>query len=187
MKKPRPDSYEAQLTSDELIQLHALLSTPKLKLEEVQSKAPPWRAGPYAATQPSIAALSRIAAQLRAEEHLLNIEATTKLLETICRKIDACPDLSENLMDNVCKLVGQELLANLIQKGSQKEQLIQLRLLLKREDQRLALAKHGQSSKKGLEVLEAETKKAIMEVLTQKVDLLPDLKPEPTIPAPDKH
>ena len=85
--KLHANAYEAQLTTEEREQLQALLNQPNLSLADIQAQAPPWHSGPAAGAKPSLMALSRMAARLRAEDFLSDTESHGEALLAISQQL----------------------------------------------------------------------------------------------------
>jgi hypothetical protein len=141
--KPRSDSYEAALTEEQREELHALLLSPELSLSAVRKLAPVWPCGPRDGAKPSIGNLSQIAARLRREQMLLNVEAKAKLMEAVRAQAKShavemgSGQTLEQLIDVACDLVGQEVLQKTMAEEDPKNRTAALRALLKRADQKL--------------------------------------------------
>ncbi len=113
MKKLRSDSYEAQLTPEELQQLHTDLAQPGADLTKIQSSLPPWRTGPYAGARPSLRTLSGIAARLRGEHSLSALRDCGRLLRDAKKAFKsgsgAAPDTA-SLLQDIYHLIGFEVI-----------------------------------------------------------------------------
>jgi hypothetical protein len=142
MKKLHASSYEAQLAPEELRDLHRHLTAPGTSLLQTQQNAPPWRNGPLAGTKPSLGTLSKIASRLRAESHLLDMEATEKTLRAIVQKLQKNPNCPSELIDQLCGLAGHDYIRSYINHEPAGDRVALFRLLLKREEQRLAHPKN---------------------------------------------
>jgi len=95
----RTDSYEQQLSDGELLWLHSSLGAGKETLEEIQTKAPPWRRGKYAGALPSITTLHNIRCRLMMEDELAEQEQTTDtLLAELAKDL---PGLTDEDLDKI--------------------------------------------------------------------------------------
>ena len=89
----RSDSYEAQLSDGQLIELHSNLLAGKEALDVIAETLPPWRSGRYMGQQPSIATLSNIRQRLILEADLQEDEATTEtILESLKAEVTSITD-----------------------------------------------------------------------------------------------
>ncbi len=78
------------------------------------------------------------------DDLLQAIEETGQLLEVAKAKMQAIPGLagtSDEVLDNICSFLGQEILHKTLKSGDDRERLAQIQILLKRQDQLLDKAK----------------------------------------------
>jgi hypothetical protein len=134
---PQAGSYEAALTEEQRISLHALLLS-GITLAEAQEEAPPWPVGPDKDKKPSPACLWRIQARLRVKERVKKIEtamftfrATQKLLKTLVNKTD-----QEQVLDQAITLIGQQVIDAGLDSSGPSSKTAAAWLLLRRADQR---------------------------------------------------
>lgn len=96
MKLTRPgraDSYEAQLSDEELVTLHAALLGGRLTLQTIQEQSPTWVSGRMAGRKPSLATLSNIRDRLGMRATLEENAATTEtLLEELKAEVPGISD-----------------------------------------------------------------------------------------------
>lgn len=140
--KRRDDSYEESLSDEHREQLYAVCSQQGLSLAAMRKLCPAWGRGPREGAQPSVRCVSEIAARLRREEMLLQVDATAKLMEAVRKKVGAVKselqsgDSIEQTLDVVCDLVGQEVLQKTVEGQDLKTRNTALQRLLKRADQK---------------------------------------------------
>ena len=134
---PQAGSYEAALTEEQRISLHALLLS-GITLAEVREKVPPWPDDPEKVKKPSPACLWRIQARLRVKERVRKIEtamftfrATQKLLDSLVNKAD-----QEQVLDQAMTLIGQQVIDAGLDMNGPSSKTAAAWLLLRRADQR---------------------------------------------------
>jgi hypothetical protein len=89
MRKPRCDSYEAQLTPKEQCLLVSQLLNPMIDCHWLRLTLPPWRAGPRKGRPVSYRTLVGLAARLQAAERMLIADLFS--LSIGCRKFPMPP------------------------------------------------------------------------------------------------
>ena len=140
MKRKRSNhanSYEAALTEDQQIALHALLLS-GITLTEAREKAPPWPDGPDKGKKPCIACLGKIRLRLGIEERISRIEetkatmrATRSLLKSLANQTD-----QEELLDQAMILIGRQVIDVGLDLNNVASNRAAAWLLLRRADQR---------------------------------------------------
>lgn len=126
----------------ELIRFHNLLFKPGITWEEVQSKVPQWKSGTAKGKPPSLRMLKEIGKRLTKQGSIGNIRATAQLMEEMKEESGESDmgKVSGPLLDTICSLLGQQILERVSQRKGLREDNEKLRILLKRQDQRLARA-----------------------------------------------
>jgi len=134
---PQEGSYEAALTEEQRISLHALLLS-GITLAQAQKEALPWPEGPDKDRKPSPACLWRIKARLRNEQRFLRIEtaaatfrATQKLLKRLVKTTD-----QEQVLDQAMTLIGQQVIDAGLELDGASSNSTAAWMLLRRADQR---------------------------------------------------
>src|ERR1022692_3922923 len=94
---PQAGSYEAVLTEEERVSLHALLRS-GVTLAEAQGTVPPWPSGPDKDKKPSQTCLWRIQTRLRTNSRVQKIESVMAMFRT-----------TRKLMKNLVNKTDQEL------------------------------------------------------------------------------
>jgi len=176
--KPRSDSYEAQLSDGQLMQLHGLLMDGKSSLESIKAKMPKWKDGRYAGQPVSIVTLSNIRDRLVMIDRMKEDEATTETLLQQWKK--ELPELSDEELDKL----GAKTFSLLALRSGDAKTFIAIRdavttaalektkLQLKtreadRLDQQLALEKEKWETLTAEKVLDAANDAAIQAIATQ--------------------
>jgi hypothetical protein len=134
---PQEGSYEAALTEEQRISLHALLLS-GITLAQAQKEALPWPEGPDKDHKPSPACLWRIKARLRNEQRFLRLEtaaatlrATQKLLKRLVKTTD-----QEQVLDQAMTLIGQQVIDAGLELDGAASNSTAAWMLLRRADQR---------------------------------------------------
>lgn len=143
MRKPRSDSYEAQLSVTELDTLHQSLQQPNVNLKQLQAQLPAWRSGPHQGEKPTIRTLQNIATRLRAEELLLEMEAAGEILKTAQHQapsvLNAAPT---RFLNQICGLLAQEILEKTVKREDPCVRACLIRLLLRQQEIMVAKMKY---------------------------------------------
>lgn len=139
----RSDTYEhtlARRSLEELERFYSLLFTPGKNFEEIRKDCPPWPRGTrYAGRLPSDSVLSDIRARFAQEKTINDVGFVAGFLSRMKQRTES-PDLTE-LLDSVCKMLGNEVVSSKMQGMPISEQLRAVDRLLKRETQRITWAK----------------------------------------------
>ncbi len=136
-------TYEERLMPADLLRLHALLFKPGISLEEVRSKIPLWKSGPGKGKPPSLRCLDEICKRLTKEGSISHIRGIATMMAEVKEECGGDPDLgrlSGPVLDMICSLLGQQILGRVSQRKGLREDNEKLRIILKRQDQRLARA-----------------------------------------------
>jgi hypothetical protein len=161
----RHDSYEIQLLPKELQSLHVSLRKPGLMFTQVAKTAPKWHCGPQKGRRPCTATLQRISRRLRAEDYLKEVTSAGNSLGSTKKNLLSCETSQkrpDEILDLVCSSLGQELLQNQLLKKQCKDWVMKIKLLMKREDQALAVARfQRETCKKFLEWYDNEAVRQI--------------------------
>ena len=135
--EPQGGSYEASLTPEQRIALHALLSS-DITLAEACAQAPPWPDGPEKGRPPSKSSLARIRSRLGIEENVGRIEAATataRATRSILKKLVKGTD-QEQVLDQAMTLIGQQVIEATLGVASATVKTSAAWMLLRRADQR---------------------------------------------------
>jgi hypothetical protein len=134
---PHGGSYEAVLTQEQRIGLHALLLS-DMTLAEACAEAPPWPDGGEKAGPSSKSSLARIRSRLRIEGRLGRIEAVTataRAAKSILKKLVTGPD-QEQVLDQAMNLIGQQVIEATLGMDCATVKSNAAWMLLRRADQR---------------------------------------------------
>src|SRR5690349_15966991 len=118
-KKIGSDSYEGSLSEEKREALLLLVSQPGLSLQSMQKLAPEWVGGQYDGKKPSLETLSNIATRIRTDNMLLQVEATSKMLEAVSGKIRSAGHSTE-VLDTALSLIGQEVIQKTLEDSDPK-------------------------------------------------------------------
>lgn len=132
MKKRRSDTYEVQLSPDELQTLYTALLQPDANFPQIQANAVPWRSGPFTGTKPSIRTLSNIASRLRVENLTAEISSTSRAIRATKSKMEADPEMGLDpwrLMQKIFVLLAQETLEKSVKREDPRSRACLIRLL----------------------------------------------------------
>jgi hypothetical protein len=147
MKRFRANSYEAQLTAEELKTFYELLLRPGLTLDEVVAQSPRWKWGKFKGKMLSHQAASDIYTRLKAElERVANqnadlLDENSKAMEGLIREIkkeEEFDPAATEWADRVCSRFFQKVMAG---KLKEQEEVAFAKVLFKRRDQILAESK----------------------------------------------
>lgn len=136
MKKRRADSYEVQLSPDELQILHAALLQPDANFSEIQASAVPWRSGPFTGAKPCVRTLCSIASRLRLENLMSEISSTSHAVRATTAQMRDDPDMGvdpNRLMEKICVLLAQEILEKTVKREDPHARACLVRLLLRQQ------------------------------------------------------
>jgi hypothetical protein len=158
-KKPRSDSYEAQLSSEERERLHVWLLQPSLSLAQVAELTPAWHGGAWAGEKPDDWTLSKIRTRLHREEFLAELEANAVASEALLREIfqryGIEGDVQERLLDHTITILSVRTLTKTLDQIDPQGRTAGTRMMLQRSEQKikqakieLALKKLGQEENK---------------------------------------
>ncbi len=128
----RSDSYFSKLTDEQREDVRALCLQPGLSLAALRKAVPDW---PGRSRKPSTVALGKLRKQIRAEDTLNNIKATALVMEKIHKQLEGQAD--DEVLQACLSLLGQEVLQQTLEKDDPVTRRHSLRILLKREDQKL--------------------------------------------------
>lgn len=139
-RKPRSDSYEANLSTAEREQLYSWLLQPGLSLEQTCRRAPPWKGGKRDGQKPGPDAVAKIGRRLRTETGLAELEATALVQHAALTKIlEHVPpgQLHEEIVDLALRMISQDVIAKTLQQLDPAARTAAAKLLLQRSDQNL--------------------------------------------------
>ncbi len=130
----RSDSYFSQLTPAQQDDVRAACLDSSLSLRELRDAIPSWP-GKANGRKPSQVSLSKLRKKLRAEDTLTNVKATALMMEKIHPQLAGQAD--DEVLAACLSLLGQEVLQQTLEKDDPETRRHSLRILLKREDQKL--------------------------------------------------
>jgi hypothetical protein len=139
-RKPRCDSYEANLSVEEREELYAWLMEPGLSLRDAQERALPWRGGKRDGKKPSAKAVGKIGRRVRIESAMTELSAAAKVeAAAMARLLAHLPpgSLHEETVDLAMRLISQEVIARTLGGLDPGSRTAAARLMLKRSDQNL--------------------------------------------------
>ena len=176
----RCDTYEAQLSDGQLLELHAALMDGKRSLADIRKAMPPWKRGRFAGKPVSLATLSYIRDRLVMKARLEEDEETTETLLEQWRK--EVPTLTDDQIDELgvktfsllALRSGDHKAFVSIRSARNQAQIERTKLALKereaaRLDQQLALETEKWQTTTAEKVLDAANDKAIQAIATQTV------------------
>jgi len=139
-RKPRSDSYEANISPEDREHLYAWLLQPGLSLKEPARRAPPWRTGKRAGRKPDSQAVAKISRRMRTETGLAELEAAALVQQVVLNKIlEHIPpgQLHEEITDLCMRFIGQDVIHKTLQQLDPDSRTDAAKLLLQRSDQNL--------------------------------------------------
>jgi hypothetical protein len=140
LRKPRCDSYHAQLSETEREQIYQWLLEPGLSVDEVVRRAPPWRSGKRAGQPPGEEAVAKIGRKVRVESALAEVEAIAAVQHAaLARMLARVPQIPfhEELVNGVMATLGQNVVRDTVQHLDPEARTEAAKLLLTRSDQLL--------------------------------------------------
>jgi hypothetical protein len=139
-KKLRSDTYEAQLTEEEREQLYVWLAPDDVSLAAVSQKAPVWRTGRFAGRRPSPLTLRGIAAMMRTETAMAELQITDQVARELSEKLEQMygrGKMLDKMLDRIMALIGNEVMKRTLKGLDPRARAEAAKLLLRRSDQKL--------------------------------------------------